>query len=100
MSNSFPAWHDLLELWLEQRHAGKPAVVLVEPLMVDLDEDITPRVELMKRLVGEDLSRCVHPKYVVVECESVDEASKIMRSIPENQPYTLVWDGRSLVSHH
>ena len=96
--DTFPNWLALMELWLQTHHNGQPAVIFTSALNADIGLDI--RVEEMRKRFGEDLSKVVNAEFAVLVCKTHEEANRILRETPENNPYTLVWDGTRLTSHH
>jgi hypothetical protein len=92
-----PDWSALLDLWLQTHYKGQPAVVFCNPL--EDPTNLTPRVELMRKLFGK-IDHLVGAEYAILACSSRDEANRIMRDTPKEEPYTLVWDGSNITGHH
>lgn len=90
-----PDWSALLDLWLRTHYKGQPAVVFCNPL----GEPSKLRVELMRKLFGK-IDHLVGAEYAILACSSREEASRIMRDTPKEEPFTLVWDGSKITGHH
>jgi hypothetical protein len=95
--NTFPNWLALMELWLQTHHKGLPAVIFSQPCSGDSERVL---VEVLKKHFGDDLVQCVGSEFAVLVCATHEEASRVMRETPENNPYTLVWDGAKITGHH
>lgn len=99
MKNTFPTWLNLMEMWLKTHHEGRPAVIFSSPLLAP-DPGFAGRVEALKKLFGKDFEHLIGAEFAVFVCPSHEEATRIMREIPENNPYALTWNGSKITSHH
>jgi len=94
--NAFPTWLALLELWLQTHYQGQPAVIVSNPL---LNPDASC-VEAMKNLFGQDFTHLIGTDFAVLVCPTHEEATRLMREVPKNNPFTLTWNGSEITSHH
>lgn len=97
--HTFPNWQDLMTTWLAAHHKGEPCVIFSRPLQADGD-DYMVRVNEMKRRFKDLYVEVINAEFAVFVCSSVAEGNQILRETPEGNPYTLLWDGHKLVSHH
>lgn len=93
---TLPTWQQLAELWLETRHPGRPAVYFSAPFFWPASAYSTITRYLPEELLGTLTSA----EFVVLECDDVDEARRIMEETRGTGIYVMVWDGERIVTHH
>ena len=91
-----PSWLHLMELWLRTHHWGQPAVIFSQPGDSMHGTKIALWVKTMQKNFGADFAKCIGMEFAVLPCSTLAEARKVMRSTPENNPFTLVWDGTTI----
>lgn len=100
MKNTFPTMDDLMEMWLKAHHKGQSAIIFSSPLHVS-DSSFAERVKAMKKVFGEEeFVRLVGAEFAVFVCSSHEEAVRLLRETPKDNPYALIWDGFKITSHH
>jgi hypothetical protein len=98
-TNTFPNWLALMETWLWVHHKGQPAVIFSYPI-AGPDPGFADRVKRLQERFGADFPSLVGAEFAVLVCPTFEEAGRILRETPENDPYTLVWDGNKITGHH
>lgn len=96
ITRTYPNWLTLMELWLQTHHAGQPAVIFSSPLR-NPDVGFATRVEAMKKLFGQDFEHLIGAEFAVFVCPTHEEAVRIMREVPENNPHALTWNGAEII---
>jgi len=91
----FPSWMSLAELWMAKNFAGTTCVVFFSPSFPLRGKDeLAERMKFYEKFFPkDDLDSVIFSDFAVFPTDTLDAANLICIDTPDNNPFTMVWDG-------